>query len=81
MTRAYRIYYTTFYDDIHKKIVEALKATIGIEPIEHKSFIKEFRYIEFKSDELKPGMEGEIAKVIKTILGESANVKIDFINI
>jgi len=81
MTRAYRVFYTTFYEDEHERIKTALKELLGIEPVEHRSFISEFRYLEFKGDSLQPGMDEKIREVLKSILGKEAGIKVDYINV
>ncbi len=88
MVKAYRIYYTLFDEDLNKKVVSKVKKyfeeKIGepVELIEHKSFIKEFRYIEVKSEKLTSDLEEEVKDLIKKMLeGESSYVRVDYINL
>ncbi|MEM0021701.1 MAG: hypothetical protein QW039_04260 [Fervidicoccaceae archaeon] len=81
MTKAYRIFYTTFYDDEHNKIKEILSNLMGMEPIEHRSFVKEFRYIEFKGESLEPGLEKKIVEIVSSIIGKERGIKVDYINV
>lgn len=76
--RLYRIYYTTFDDDAHRRIVEELERRYG-KVIEHKSIVHpEFRYIELLNE--TPGREGEIAAIIKSAPGV-VGVKVDWIEV
>lgn len=81
MVRAYRVYYTTFYDDEHERIIEKLKSVLGVEPVIHSSMIKEFRYLEFIGNELVEGKDEDIKKTVKEVLGEDAYVRVDYINL
>lgn len=81
MVRAYRIFYTTYNEDKHAKILEILREKLRKEPIVHVSMIKEFRYVEFKGDDLQPGLEREISESVKQVLGEEAYVRVDYINL
>gem|GEM_PF-1680249 len=81
VVKAYRIFYTTFYEEEHERVKVALKELIKEEPIEHKSFVKEFRYIEFKSDSLVPGLENKIAEIVASIVGKEKGIKVDYINV
>ncbi|MGB9725314.1 MAG: hypothetical protein ACP5I2_05510 [Fervidicoccaceae archaeon] len=79
--KAYRVFYTSFYESEHEKVKEILREIVGIEPIEHKSFIGEFRYLEFKSESLKPGLEAKIYEALASILGKDKGIKVDYINV
>ncbi len=81
MVKAIRIYYTTFDEEKHKAIIEKLKKTIGIEPIEHFSSIKEFRYLELKINNEDDSLKDIVKEEIKKILGEEAYIRIDYINV
>ena len=79
---AYRIYYTTFYDSEHETIKKKIKEMLNIEPIDHKSRIPGFRYIEVRRDEGLPGsLEEEIARIVKAVLGPNAYVRVDYIKV
>ncbi len=83
MVTAYRVYYTTFDENKHARIRDALekmfegKASVS----EHKSFIKEFRYVEIRGEKLEKGFEESIARTVREILGEEAYVRVDYINL
>ncbi|AFH42509.1 hypothetical protein IOK49_03390 [Fervidicoccus fontis] len=79
--KAYRIFYTTFYDDDHENVKKKLNELIGIEALDHKSFVKEFRYLEYRSESLKPGLEEEIRRIAEEVLGKKSYIKVDFISL
>lgn len=79
--RAYRVFYTTFHEEEHQKVKELLRSIVGVEPIEHISFIKEFRYLEFKNDALNPGLEAKIYETVASVLGKDKGIKVDYINV
>ena len=88
MVKAYRIYYTLFDESLNRKVLSNVKEyfekKLGepIELIEHKSFIKEFRYIEVKSEKLVGGLEEEIKDLVRKIIEkESSYVRVDYINL
>lgn len=54
---------------------------MGMEPIEHRSFVKEFRYIEFKGESLEPGLEKKIVEIVSSIIGKERGIKVDYINV
>lgn len=76
--RLYRIYYTVFDDNTHRRIVEELEKRYG-KVVEHKSIVHpEFRYLEIFNE--TPGLEEEIASVVKALAGVMG-VKVDWIEI
>ena len=81
MVTAYRIYYTTFYDEEHERIVKQLAALLKKEPRIHQSRIREFRYVEFVGEDLPRGLEEDIKRVVRSILGDDAYVRVDYINL
>ncbi len=77
MKKLYRVYYTTYDDEIHLKVVKALKEKYG-GVVEHKSkVLPEFRYLEVIVD--KEGLEEEIKSLVSEIIG-SSNVRVDWID-
>jgi len=61
--KLYRVYYTTFRDDAHKAVIEALKRELGAEVVDHPSrVLPEFRFLEVLKDE--PGLEGRIREIV-----------------
>lgn len=81
MVTAYRVYYTTFYDEEHERIVNLLRSILGAEPRVHVSRIREFRFVEFVGKGLPQGLEEEIKRAIREVLGEDAYVRVDYINL
>lgn len=81
MVKAYRIYYTTFYDDEHALVIEIIKRIFGKEPVIHASKLREFRFVEVLGDDLQEGLEESIMRAIKEIIGYQAYVRIDFIDL
>lgn len=81
MVVAYRVYYTTFYDEEHEKVKKLLKELLGVEPVDHRSRVPGFRYLEFRSDGLQSGLSGEIEKAVKSVVGEDAYVRVDYIRV
>ncbi len=76
--RLYRIYYTTYSDDLNKRVIETLKERYGIEPVYFKSIVlPEFRFLELHLS--KPGLEKEIASLVSSIVG-SSYIKVDWID-
>ncbi|GAB6147850.1 hypothetical protein JCM10135_03910 [Stetteria hydrogenophila] len=77
--RLYRIYYTLFDDDKHKLIVAELKKRYG-RVVDHKSIVHpEFHYVELFNE--TPGLEEEIASLIKSKAANAMGVKVDWIEI
>lgn len=81
MVKAYRIYYTTFYDDEHLLVVEAIRRLTGKEPVTHGSRIRELRFVEVVGEDLQRGLEDGIVRTVKEILGEEAYVRVDFVDL
>lgn len=81
MVKAYRIYYTTYCDEEHEKIVVQLAMLLKKDPIIHQSRIREFRYVEFSGEDLPLGLEEDIKRIVKSVLGEDAYVRVDYINL
>ena len=81
MVKALRIYYTCFDESRNKEVISKLKALIGFEPIVHNSFIREFRYLEFRGDEAIETKKSIVKETVKNILGPNSYIRIDYINI
>ena len=76
--RLYRVYYNTFDDDAHRRVVEELRKRFG-EVVEHESRVHpEFRFVEILNT--TPGLEDEIAETVKGVAGVM-HVKVDWIEI
>lgn len=81
MVRAYRVYFTTFYEEESRAVTEKLRALLGREPIEHHSKVPGFKFLEFRGDDLREGLEGEIKRAVLEALGPDAYVRVDYINL
>ena len=61
--KLYRVYYNTFSDELHLKVVEALRKELGAEVIVHESkILPEFRFVEALKPE--PGLEEKIRNLM-----------------
>lgn len=78
MRRLYRIYYDSYSDEEHLRVLEELKKRFGAEVIDHKSsLLSEFRFVELLLPE--PGRAEEIQSLISSLLG-GRRVKVDWID-
>lgn len=78
MRRLYRIYYDSYSDEEHRRVLEELKRRFGVEVVDHRSSVlPEFRFVELMLQE--PNREGEISSLISSILG-GRKVKVDWID-
>ncbi len=78
MKKLYRIYYSTYDDNLHEQIVNKLEAKYKTKVVVHKSRVHpDFRFLELFLDE--PGKEDEIRDLIVSTLG-SEWVKVDWID-
>ncbi len=78
--KLYRVYYNTYSDEAHRRVIEALKRELGAEVVDHPSrVLPEFRFVEVLKPE--PGLEERIRDIVKSVLGDSAGeVKVDWID-
>ncbi|MCE4604116.1 MAG: hypothetical protein F7B20_04025 [Aeropyrum sp.] len=76
--KLYRIYYNTYSDEVHRRVVEELSRRFGAE-VRHRSseVLGEFRFVELVLPE--EGREAEIAEVVKSV-GEVFGVKVEWID-
>ncbi|MEM1619986.1 MAG: hypothetical protein QXU97_01605 [Fervidicoccaceae archaeon] len=82
MVKAYRFYYTTFYDEEHERVKAYIKGLFGIEPIEHTSRIPGFRWIEVRFTRELPKVNIEsLIESLKKMLGGDAYVRVDVIDL
>lgn len=78
MRKLYRVYYTTFNDELHKRVVEELSRRFGVRVIDYTSRVAPgFRFVELLLQE--PGREYEIKSIITSILGD-VRVKVDWVD-
>ena len=77
MRKLYRVYYTTYDDDAHRKVLEELRKRYGNVVDKKSRVLQEFRFIEIYID--KEGLGDEIASVVRGIPGVTG-VKVDWID-
>ncbi len=76
--RLYRIYYTTYDENLHRKVLEALTSRFNVTPREIKSTVlPEFRFLELSLE--KEGLEAELRQLVAEIV-KSQYVKVDWID-
>lgn len=76
--RLYRIYYTVYDDNAHRRVVEELKSEFKVEVVDHPSrVLPEFRFLELLLSE--PGREDDIRRVVERVIG-GGSVKVDWID-
>jgi hypothetical protein len=76
--RLYRIYYTTYDENLHRKVLEALTSRFNVTPREIKSTVlPEFRFLELPLE--KEGLEAELRQLVAEIV-KSQYVKVDWID-
>ncbi|MEB3774902.1 MAG: hypothetical protein GSR86_08255 [Desulfurococcales archaeon] len=79
MKKLYRIYYTVYDDDLHVKIINAIKERYNVEIVDHRSRVHpEFRFIEVYTE--TEGLEEELRDLVKSMAG-SMYVRVDWINV
>ncbi len=75
--RLYRIYYNTYDDSVHSRVIEALEREFDGRVVDHPSkVVPEFRFVELLVD--RPGLEERIRELVSSIAG--SNVKVDWID-
>ncbi len=76
--RLYRIYYTAYDEDAHRRVIELLSSKYGVTPKEIRSSVApEYRFIELPLD--KDGLVDEIKSLVSDIV-KSQYVKVDWID-
>ncbi|MCX8165436.1 MAG: hypothetical protein N3D79_02445 [Acidilobaceae archaeon] len=76
MRRLYRIYYTTYSEEEHSRVLQELRK-FNAEVVEVRSqVVPEFRFVELRLAE--PGKEEEIKALVSSIVGE--RVKVDWVD-
>lgn len=76
--KLYRIYYTTYDDNAHARVLELLKSRYGVTPREEKSVVvPEFRFIELPIEQ--DGLSEEIKALVSEVV-RSQYVKVDRID-
>ncbi|MCE4602121.1 MAG: hypothetical protein F7C08_01995 [Desulfurococcales archaeon] len=77
LKRLYRVYYTTYSDDVHRRIINEIESRYGFKVVEHPSRVHpEFRFIEIYTE--REGMEEELVSLVKNIAG-TMYVRVDWI--
>ncbi|MEM0366323.1 MAG: hypothetical protein QXO93_03310 [Acidilobaceae archaeon] len=77
MKKLYRVYYNTYSDEEHRRVIEELTRRFGVEVIDYPTIVvPEFRFIEVKLEE--EGKEEEIRSIVSSIT--NSRVKVDWID-
>lgn len=78
MRKLYRVYYNTYSDELHKRVVEELSRRFGVRVIDYGSRVAVgFRFLEVFLEE--PGLEEEIRSIVSSVVGD-VRVKVDWID-
>lgn len=77
MRKLYRVYYTTYDDGVHRRVLEELRKRYGNVVDKKSRVLQEFRFIEIYID--KEGLSDEIASVVRSVPGVTG-VKVDWID-
>jgi len=76
--KLYRVYYNTYSDELHRRVVEELSRRFGVRVIDYGSRVAVgFRFLEVFLEE--PGVEEEIRSIVSSIIGD-VRVKVDWID-
>jgi hypothetical protein len=76
--KLYRVYYNTYSDELHRRVVEELSRRFGVRVIDRSSRVAVgFRFLEVFLD--KPGFEEEIRSIVSSVIGD-VRVKVDWID-
>jgi len=77
LKKLYRVYYNTYSDEEHRRVIEELTRRFGVEVIDYPTIVvPEFRFIEVKLEE--EGKEEEIRSIVSSIT--NSRVKVDWID-
>ena len=78
MRKLYRVYYNTYSDELHRRVVEELSRRFGVRVIDYGSRVAVgFRFLEVFLEE--PGLEEEIRSIVSSVVGD-VRVKVDWID-
>ena len=78
MRKLYRVYYNTYSDELHRRVVEELSRRFGVRVIDYRSRVAVgFRFLEVFLE--KPGLEEEIRSIVSSVIGD-VRVKVDWVD-
>jgi hypothetical protein len=76
--KLYRVYYNTYSDELHRRVVEELSRRFGVRVIDYGSRVAVgFRFLEVFLE--KPGLEEEIRSIVSSVIGD-VRVKVDWVD-
>jgi hypothetical protein len=76
--KLYRVYYNTYSDELHRRVVEELSRRFGVRVIDYGSRVAVgFRFLEVFLE--KPGVVEEIRSIVSSVIGD-VRVKVDWID-
>jgi uncharacterized protein YlxP (DUF503 family) len=76
--KLYRVYYNTYSDELHRRVVEELSRRFGVRVIDYGSRVAVgFRFLEVFLEE--PGVVEEIRSIVSSVVGD-VRVKVDWID-
>jgi hypothetical protein len=76
--KLYRVYYNTYSDELHRRVVEELSRRFGVRVIDYRSRVAVgFRFLEVFLE--KPGLEEEIRSIVSSVIGD-VRVKVDWVD-
>jgi hypothetical protein len=76
--KLYRVYYNTYSDELHRRVVEELSRRFGVRVIDRSSRVAVgFRFLEVFLE--KPGLEEEIRSIVSSVIGD-VRVKVDWVD-
>ena len=78
MRKLYRVYYNTYSDELHRRVVEELSRRFGVRVIDYRSRVAVgFKFLEVFLE--KPGLEEEIRSIVSSVIGD-VRVKVDWVD-
>ncbi len=79
LKKLYRVYYTTYSDDVHRRVIREIEERYGYRIVDHPSRVHpEFRFIEVYAED--EGREEELRDLVRSLVG-SMYVRVDRISI
>jgi len=76
--KLYRVYYNTYSDELHRRVVEELSRRFEVRVIDYRSRVAVgFRFLEVFLE--KPGLEEEIRSIVSSVIGD-VRVKVDWVD-
>lgn len=78
MRKLYRVYYNTYSDELHRRVVEELSRRFGVRVIDYGSRVAVgFRFLEVFLEE--PGVVEDIRSIVSSVVGD-VRVKVDWVD-